>query len=524
VEQIVRLRASFLDRQINDENHALGRWEKGRDFLNGIEVLYNEPLDNNLRSILNSFWKAWQEDLVTDPSSEAPRKVVAAKGVELSDKIASFARQLQGLQEDLNREIENSVKEANGLISQIVGLNILIRQSEALGDNPNDLLDRRDKMVSDLSKIMNVEALKTEGGQFIVSLGGRMLVQGEEGMELFVKKDPSTGIAKIYWDKNATDQVVQITDGQLKGVMDVLNIELQSHKSQLDEFAVNLIDRVNEMHRNGFDNSGNKGGDFFLPFATEGQGVFRINGTVSVGSDTKSSFDSLNISAGDITIGGQSISVAGSDSLEDLVRNINDKANATGVVANISSNNTLTLRATAAISYTMPTINGLDFMGIDPAVNSVGLPKTGAALRIAVSSNIINDVNRIVAAGGDPAASPSFSISLGSKSGGNKVAIAIGDIAENINIMAKGSSSFDGYFAAVVSQVGSQKREAERSAENQKLLLTSLEAQRQSVMGVSLDEEMTNMIKFQHGYTASARIISTMDELIQTVLGLKVPA
>ena len=529
VDGIVRLRALFLDRQINDENHSFGRWETRRDFLNGIEVLYNEPFENNLRTILNDFWSAW-EDLADDPAAtgvggttgQSARIVVAAKGQELAEKIQGFSRQLLGLQEDLNLEIEAKVEEVNSLINRLVDLNVLIRQSEGLGDNPNDLLDRRDKIVTDLSKVINIEARKTEAGQFMVTLGGRLLVQGEEGVQLFTKRDVSTRIAKIYWDKNASDEVIQINNGQLRGALDVINNDLQDHKDQLNEFAANLIDRVNGMHRNGFDNNGNQGGDFFLPFQTDAniQGFFRINGNISVGGDTKASFDSLNINAADVTIGSQNISVAGTDSLSDLVMKINDQAGTTGVVANISSNNTLTLRATAAISYTLPSISGLDFVGIDPGTGSVGVPKSeGVALRMSVSSAVTNDTNLIVAAGGDPGGSPPFSVSAGP--GNNKAALDMSGIAENGSIMSKGNSSLDGYFASVVAQVGTQKGEAGRAAENQSLLLSSLEVQRQSVMGVSLDEEMTNMVKFQHGYTASARVISTMDEMIQTVLNLK---
>ena len=81
-----------------------------------------------------------------------------------------------------------------------------------------------------------------------------------------------------------------------------------------------------------------------------------------------------------------------------------------------------------------------------------------------------------------------------------------------------GSATIDTAYAQLVSRVGSDSQESQRMLDNAKLLAGSLEDRRQSVSGVSLDEEMTNLVKFQRGYQASARAMSAIDQMLQTLI------
>lgn len=99
--------------------------------------------------------------------------------------------------------------------------------------------------------------------------------------------------------------------------------------------------------------------------------------------------------------------------------------------------------------------------------------------------------------------------------GSNALAIA------NLNkqkLMGGGTLTFEEYFRATISQLGVESQDAEKRTENSDALIGHLETQAESVSGVSLDEEMTNMIKYQHGYNATARVITTMDEMIDTII------
>jgi flagellar hook-associated protein 1 FlgK len=78
--------------------------------------------------------------------------------------------------------------------------------------------------------------------------------------------------------------------------------------------------------------------------------------------------------------------------------------------------------------------------------------------------------------------------------------------------------SLDGYYSAVIGGLGVQREDAQRAETNQKTLLNQIDNMRQSVCGVSLDEEMSKMIQYQKGYNAAARMLTTMNDMLDTLL------
>lgn len=132
----------------------------------------------------------------------------------------------------------------------------------------------------------------------------------------------------------------------------------------------------------------------------------------------------------------------------------------------------------------------------------------GAAASLILNRTIFNDVGRI-AAGAKPNAP-----------GDNTVANVISTL-QNRQLMDKGTSTFDDFYNTQVGQIGTITQRAAKTQESQKNVLSQLQNIRESISGVSLDEETTKMIEFQKAYEASARIIRTADEMFDTVLNLK---
>ncbi len=128
---------------------------------------------------------------------------------------------------------------------------------------------------------------------------------------------------------------------------------------------------------------------------------------------------------------------------------------------------------------------------------------TGAA-DINIDDAILEDVAHIAA-------------SLNGEVGDNTIALEIAGLRSNL-VMSGGTSTFGDYYNAIVGIVGVRSKEAANLAENQQTLLNHIDENRQSLEGVSLDEETTNMLKYQHAYQAAARVITTMDEALNTVI------
>jgi flagellar hook-associated protein 1 FlgK len=101
--------------------------------------------------------------------------------------------------------------------------------------------------------------------------------------------------------------------------------------------------------------------------------------------------------------------------------------------------------------------------------------------------------------------------------GNNKVALAICEL-KHMKILTTGTASMGDFIGAMVNDLGEKSLIATSKAEHQTLLINNLDQRRESICGVSMDEEMTNMVKFQHGYNAAAKIITTMDEMLDVVV------
>ena len=130
------------------------------------------------------------------------------------------------------------------------------------------------------------------------------------------------------------------------------------------------------------------------------------------------------------------------------------------------------------------------------------------AADIGINPNIQADPNRIAAAS-----------TAAGVPGDNSNAIAIAGL-QHAGIMGGGTATYDDFYSALVTDVGNQVQTAAGYAEHQGVMVTSLENYRDSISGVSLDEEMLNLIKFQHAYDAAAKLISTVDEMIDTVMNM----
>jgi flagellar hook-associated protein 1 FlgK len=154
-------------------------------------------------------------------------------------------------------------------------------------------------------------------------------------------------------------------------------------------------------------------------------------------------------------------------------------------------------------------VNSLHTVGFDLNGSAGEVFFSGAtATDMSVNLNILNDANLIAAA-----------VSSSGVPGDNSNALAIANLQHSL-VMGAGSATFDNFYNSIVSDVGTGVGDAASYYELQSSIATSLENFRQSISGVSLDEEMLNLVKFQHAYDAAAKLSSTVDELLNTVLNM----
>lgn len=541
---VKRARNEFIDDRMVKETSQLSKWEVREINLENIQNVFNEPNDSTIRDSLDSMWSSFQ-DLANNSQESATRETVLERADDLASMIKDGYSQLKSLQSEMDGTIKTEVENVNSTLKKIADLNAQISRIERDDvTNANDLRDERDRLTEGLSKVIDLK-VNRDNGEFSIIIDGRTAVQGENYQQLQTVPDANnSNRLKIQWSDTKKD--VSITGGKIGAYIELRDDDIQKYMDYLDEMAIGITDTMNEMHKAGFDINGQPGENFFKPIDTNEEiitengkqqaSIYKIYGNKIITNTDKplSTNSGITSQSGYFEVNNIRISYNTSvDSMNDVVKKINDAG--TGVVASLDPNNKLVLRGEKDNGYTIMTMsdgNGsfLQEMGIfqtgstsfnykdtstlaNISTNRSATPKAGAAERMEVA---ITNVDKIAAAKGkDTNADGIPDTSLGIGNGGNMLAMA--QIKQK-NII--GRYTADDYFKTLVADLAVKGDQSTRNYENQKSLVASLETRRQSEIGVSLDEEMTDMIKYQQSYTAAAKYINTIDEMLTSIMQL----
>lgn len=203
VDSINSIRDAFLDSQYQQESIAGGFWEAVSSSMEYIEMFIGEPSDNGIAAILENVNQALQE-LQKRPDSSTTREAFVRELDNLSSMLNHTYSNLDEYRSSLNQEVELKVQEANDLIDRIASLNEQIKTIKAVGNNPNDLMDRRNLLVENLSTLADVSvSTQPETGAISVSLAGRLLVQNTETRHLLlVPQEGNQGYYDVQIEEN----------------------------------------------------------------------------------------------------------------------------------------------------------------------------------------------------------------------------------------------------------------------------------------------------------------------------------
>ena len=164
-QSIERVRDELLDKRIVAQANQESYWQTRSDYYTMLEQIYNEPYDVSIRSNMDKYWESWQE-LSINPESKAARQAVVTRAETLTDSIQQRWESLDGIAKIVEGDIAATVKQVNDYTSQIAAINSEIVRSRAMGDNPNDLLDRRDLLVDKLSQLININTDTRDPDEF----------------------------------------------------------------------------------------------------------------------------------------------------------------------------------------------------------------------------------------------------------------------------------------------------------------------------------------------------------------------
>ncbi len=549
VESIQRIKDELLETRIVDQTNAESYWTTREKYYSMIESIYNEPNDISVRTNMDKYWEGWQE-LSMNPESDAARQVVVTRGNTLADSIQQQYKGLRGIGDQINGDIEATVKQVNNLAEQIAKINGEIVRSEGLGDNPNDLLDRRDFLVEKLANLVNVTVVDSDPDEFMVHTGGEVLIQGDLARKIVAEGQiNNNGYAKLTWEDTKLD--AGFSGGSLGALLELRDKDIRNEIQTLNTMSLNFADLVNDVHKNAIGKNNTTGLDFFVQhyavenvngnYDRDGDGVedtsyiFRFTGKNALRAQEQIGLEgTMKLSSANGTV---DVVYHSTDTVEDVVNRIND-SNAE-VKAYLDRNNCLVLKATASANMENPDFvirhvedsgmfltgysgilsgsgeeNAYDFAKADAVASLDGIkfavsPLMNPAAYVEVNGIIRNDISNVAAAyvNNQGLADPSD----------GRAAVELSAI-RNTKVMIGSERTFDDYFAEKVTSVGLKGEQAETQMLSYNKIMGDLRDLRDSISGVNIDEELADMIKFQHGYNVAAKFISVQDELLDTLI------
>lgn len=551
--RISRVHDSILEGRIVGQSSGKGYWDVRDSYILMAEQVYNEPSELSVRSLMDRFWSSWQ-NLSLYPEDRASRLAVLERGEALMDGIHRRYEGLSEIREMLEQDIQVTVDRVNSLTGDIAALNEQILKVEAQGDNPNDLLDRRDLLVRKLADIVNITVDGRDPDEFTVHTGGMHLVQGKVATPLTAVPDPrNEGYSRVLWDKSGED--IQLKSGRLAALLELRDGDIRQEIQDLDTMTINFVDMVNEVHRDGYGLNGKTGLNFFneYPFVVNAQGNYDRDGDGAFdatylfrmsGSNQLDPQQQLGIS-GTITLSGSTgpveVNYRPTDTVGEVIKRIN--ASGSEVVARLDRQGRLSLKGSPAAGVENPDFvirnvedSGQFLAGYAGLLNESGQAGAyrwdqadavlalrggagGAQYQVAPLSHPSGwiEINREVTTDPDAIAAGFGENGRAASPGDGSAALAIAALRDR-DVMVGTLDSFDDYFANAVARIGLKGETAQRSAETEDAIMKDLEDMKQSISGVNLDEEMANMIKFQHGYAAAGRFITIMDEMLDTII------
>lgn len=486
VEAVKQIRNEFLDFSFRAENSTLGHYEVYDDIMKNIEAVFNEPSDASFSKLMDNYYSAMQQ-LSMYPEDLTVRALVRQRGIALAEGIQSMTGSLKKMQKDTNFELSVAVSDINGYAQQIASLNKIIYDSELTGGVANDIRDQRNLVLDKLSKLVKIDSYDDNQGRFHVVVNGHELVDHFNYDQLQTlpratrnNEDDVDELFDIKWQSGSD---FRTSEGRIAAIFDMRdNIDgsnkgIPYYVDKLNEFIDTLASELNSIHSSGYGLNKTTGINFF-----------------TFSNMTTAEYNSYMLDYG--LNNGKPLDVT-SSVLEGI------DTTTSPITTEIEENNAQIIR---------DNINKILKNNPDYAKKSIKLiegkyyvtDRIKADL-VTISRDIDLDLNKIAAADNSNTI-PGKASNI----------IKMNATRNNIKLYAWGSPA--DFVKSLVTNLGVDKQEATRVFNNQTIQVKQITISKDSYSGVSLDEEMAEMIRFQQAYNANARMLTVFDELIDTVI------
>ena len=271
IADVLRVRDQLVDAHIIGTNPKYSDSNRQSQLISDIEQVFSEPSDLGVSNLLTQFFNSFDELAVTPNSSPLRVNVVNAAN-NLSAKVSSINQSLISLKTDIRNEFSQKVTQVNTLLKQIHQINFEQFSNSYSGVSTNDLYDKRDALINQLSQLVNINVTYDETNSAVISIGGALAADRMHAAE-FVMEDNGTKLSLKLKDG---EYPVVLNGGELNALSQVYSQKIPSYQSKLDEVINKLVESVNQVHSTGYSNTNppETGINFFEGYVN---GVLKIN-------------------------------------------------------------------------------------------------------------------------------------------------------------------------------------------------------------------------------------------------------
>ena len=524
LNDILRQNNNFIETRLQQRKSALMAMSEKEAYLSVMEGIFNENSELSLGNQFSNFFNSWN-DLANAPSGLSERNVVYEYGALLSQSFGNFETDLAQLNQSLSLSIDTAVKRVNQLSSQIADLNEQVFNLGAYGD-ANDLKDHRDTLLKELSEYIDISTHEDpEGHITLTTSSGYTLVNKTTTYQL------SFSGGNIKWEGSGGGEVDitdKITGGKLGGWLDMRDEIIPKYRAEFSELAKSVIWEVNKIHSLGVGLEG---------FSSV-TGTYDADTPAGALDNSGLAYQDL-ITDGDFKFwvydsSGNVIDMGGAGgalvvAIDKDVTSINDIEAALdgldggNISANVASDGKLTITASngRTFAFSEDDSHVLAAMGINTFFTGDDAAGMGMNAMLETRPELIAAA-KVAPAGGE------FAV------GDSSNALDMIDLQyQNVTLKRwtyeRGvagtsqdvSNSFENYYHYFVGSIGITSQSIGREKGYSEVVVNQLTDKRNNISAVSIDEEMTDLIKFQHAYSAAAKLVTTANEMLQELLNLK---
>ncbi len=477
VEKITRTYDQFVTNQLRSSTSAFGEVNKFHSLSSRIDNIVADQ-DTGLAPAVKAFFNS-VNDVAADPSAITARQVMISETELLTQRFNTLNTRFEGIRTQGNKEMGAIVKDINSIASALKDLNVKIVSDlgRASGtQQPNDLLDKRDYLLSELAEKIDVAAVFQDDGSVSVFIGkGQALILGT-GFSTLSIQDSSIDPQLKEIHMQGQDISNQLSGGELFGLLKFRDEVLDPAQQQLGLVAAGLAIEFNQLHQQGFDLNSAAGNPLFT-FGTPEIPVVDVVSTAGGSVDATYLFSAANLEATDYQL-----QVTGTGPTTFTLTRLSD--NTIVPAASVGFN----------IAFTGTMTTGDEFI-IRPTFKAAQ----------AITSQI-TDPKEIAA-----------SQAANTVPGDNRIALQLADLETQAKLSG-GTDTFADTYEQLVTDVGSRTHAARIGRSAQETLLNQAQQARENVSGVNLDEEAANLIKFQNSYQAAAQAVSIASTIFDTLI------